>query len=1240
MKIGFFLLVLSLTSVHATTFSQQKVSLDVKNETLLHVLDILQEQSGYTFLFSSEDVEEIKGISLQANDADLFDVLKKCLNGTGISFQVTERLVVLRKGLEESAVAPQQKSIRVVGKVTDEGKQPLPGVTIAVKGLSVGTVSDKDGKFSLNLPKMEKLSLIFSFIGMESQTIVYTGQDSINVMMKEDVAALDEVTVVSDGYRTIDPRKTTSAITSIRAEDIVVPGIGSIDKMLEGRVPGLTYMANSGQVGAVPRLRIRGTSTVLGNQEPLWVVDGIVQRDPVNVDPARLNDLDFVNLLGNAISGLNPEDIEQIDVLKDASATAIYGTKASNGVIVITTKKGKQGPPSVGYSFAATLMRRPNYGEKSVDMMNSTERIALSREMIEQGIRYPSIDTWVGYEAVMRDYYNRVISYEEMKRRINYYETINTDWFDLLSRDAFMHSHTINLSGGSSQLRYYVSAGMQNSQGNNIGELNRVYTTTTNINANYNRFTIQFGMNASVEKREYKPSDVGAMTYAYQTSRAVPAYNEDGSYSYYYRGAGEGNAAGAGSYGVRFNILEDLANSYFNVNTNKLSFNTTVGYRVSEDLNLNGTFSYSFSNNYQDTYHGENTYFTRMEKYPQGEQTGTMGGEAHFRAITRAPYGGILDEEDQQNTTYMVRLQGTYNKYLDNERNHHINFTAGWELSSSRYLGNKKQVRGFLPDRGEQVVQVNLDDYPKLKEWFRDERLAVGQYTNTLTNTVSGYASFSYTLFDDYTFNINGRADASNKFGSKSNSKILPIWSISGRWDVKSSLLRSLNFVDALSVRSSFGYQGNMLENESPEMILSRGSYDYKYNEFVSTLRKFANPYLKWEKTGSFNLSVDFSFFKGHLNGTFSYFKRKTTNAFLTKSVSRVEGVDNYTVNAGTLTNEGVELGLRVRVIGGDFGAVSKGNSDGFRWDFDPGLGQIVNTLVDKALNGDGRKDKTLHDEYEYQDYLSGNVQIPGRSLNSFYSYRFKGLDPNDGRPMFYGTEENYTVDGKEVLDNAGNPIKNSERYANMTREQVILGEVMSYSGRRVPVIQGGIVNTFSWKRMVLSFNLSYSLGSKIRLLNLYKNVSQSYTSIAPQPLENVRREFLNRWRYPGDEKFTNVPGILSGYAFQSTTTPYWRDEPYEFGATIWDMYNNADIRVVSGNYMKLQSLSFRYSLPDKLCKKIFLKSAYVGFSATNLFTICSKELKGQAPTQNGGSANEINMSERPSYSLNFNITF
>lgn len=308
--------------------------------------------------------------------------------------------------------------------------------------------------------------------------------------------------------------------------------------------------------------------------------------------------------------------------------------------------------------------------------------------------------------------------------------------------------------------------------------------------------------------------------------------------------------------------------------------------------------------------------------------------------------------------------------------------------------------------------------------------------------------------------------------------------------------------------------------------------------------------------------------------------------------------------------------------------SVSKGNPDGFRWTFDPQLGRIVNTLIDKALK---RKDKTLHDEYTYNDYLKGNVQVPGRSLNSFWSYRFKGLDETDGRPMFYGAEETCLVDGEDK--------KTLDVYNAMSKDDVFLA-VMDYSGRRVPTLQGGLNNTFSFKRMVLSLNLAYSLGSKIRLLNLYNDVARRNASIAPQPLANVRREFLKRWQYPGDENYTNIPGIISGQEFTATLNPWWKGKPCEFAENIWQMYNDADIRVVSGNYLKLQHLSFRYSLPEKFCEKLYLKSAYFGFAVTNLFTICNKKLKGQAPTQFGGSSSNINMSERPTFSMNFSVSF
>ena len=387
MRLSVFFMFAFIMNITANTVAQKTMTLTARQMTFKEIFLELKKQTGYTVVYSNQRLNVDRQLNVEFKDASVKDVLDKVLVGSGLTYEMMDDFIIL------SSIAQRQKvGVRIVGKVTDEKNYPLPGVTIIVKGLTLGTVTDKDGKYALTLMKTEKLSLLFSFIGMETQEVKYVGKDTINVTMKESAEQLEEV-IVNTGYQRIDARTTTSAITSIKADDIRVPGITTIDKMLEGHVPGMIFMQNSGQVGATPRLRIRGTSTVLGNQEPLWVVDGIVQQDPVNVDPQQLNDLDFVNLLGNAISGLNPEDIEQIDVLKDASATAIYGARAANGVIVITTKKGKQGPPSVSYSFAGTYARRPRYSDRSVDMMNSQERVELSRELIERGMTYPNISS-------------------------------------------------------------------------------------------------------------------------------------------------------------------------------------------------------------------------------------------------------------------------------------------------------------------------------------------------------------------------------------------------------------------------------------------------------------------------------------------------------------------------------------------------------------------------------------------------------------------------------------------------------------------------------------------------------------------------------------------------------------------------------------------------------------------------------------------------------------------------------
>lgn len=1188
MKLSLLFVLFSHLSISAVTYSQsKKVNLNLKDVSVMEFFKEIQQQTGYSFVFNQEQAKAIGLLSVKAKEETVGEVLERVLGELNYSYRFEGDIIII------TSRSTEKKERKVVGKVVDEKKLPLPGVTVRLKGTNVGTATDREGKYAFTFPDMENPILVFSFVGMASQEISCVGKDTINVVMQELTSQLEEV-IVNTGYQQVNSRKMTSAITSIKAEDIIVPGINSIDQMLEGRVPGMIFMQNSGQVGAVPRLRIRGTSTILGNQEPLWVVDGIIQQDPVNIDPSQINDLDFVNLLGNAISGLNPEDVEQIDVLKDASATAIYGARAANGVIVITTKKGKVGPPTLSYSVATTFTRRPHYSDRSVNMMNSKERIDFSREIFNKGIPYSKIESWVGYEGIMRNFYNDVIDFDEMQRQVSDLEQLNTDWFSILTRNAFSHSHTLSLSGGSSALRYYASIGFNDMKGSIKGEENKLYTANLRITANYNKFSIQFGLNANVSDKDYTPGNVGVMSYAYNTSRAVPLYNQDGSLWYYQRPKGA-------ALECEFNILNEVDNSSQDIKTNGFVLNTSVDYQIIDPLKVGITISYNTSNTNQQVYYGKDSYYVKcLQSVNEGDNY--------------IPQGGELQEGHMNRDVYMVRGQLNYNQFVDKEENHQLTAAAGVEVSSNHYTSLKQTYRGYLPDRGQQMADIDLSVYTSFARWLRTDE-AKGIREDQKTNLLSGYASLSYAYQDRYVLNANVRFDASNKFGTKSNDKLAPIWSLSGRWNVKEDILRNIKWVDNLSLRGSWGYQGNMLDTESSQLIIQRGNINNAIGQYQSKIYKYPNPYLKWEKTVSTNVTLEFGMFKNRIRGNVSYFYKKTKDAFLAQTISDVNGISSYTVNQGTVKNQGVELGFNFIPVN----LQSRSNPDGFRWSFDPQLGQVLNQLINRKVV----KDNTLRDISNYSDYLTGRVEVVGRPLNTFYSYKFKGLDSKDGRPMFYDIDQ-----------------EDESTYDNMKRTDVYM-KVMAHSGTRVPKVQGGFVNTFSYQRFTLSMNLTYSLGAKVRLLPLYSTVYAGYGSIAPQPEANARKEFIHRWKRPGDEAYTNIPGILSGDEFENTMYENWfNGKSYQFASNIWEMYDDSDLRVVNANYLRMQSLSLRYNFREKWCQKLFMKSAYVGFSCTNLFTICSKKLKGQDPATQSGTASAIDMSLRPTFSLNLNVSF
>ena len=1203
MKLMCVLVVFLTFQLSAVTYAQKKVTLNFENVSMLEVIQELRSQTGYKFFFNHNELKKVTPVTAQFEEEELEQVLHSVLNQSNLSFRVEQGIIIITP-----VKAPQEREIVISGRITDTGGLPLVGVTVRVEGLSLGTSSDKNGNYTFTLSGVERFSLVFSFIGMETQKIAYTGQEFIHVVMRESTQELDEF-VVSTGYQRIDLRKTTSAIQSIKAEDIVVPGLSSIDQMLEGHIPGMIFMQNSGQIGVAPRLRIRGTSTILGNQEPLWVIDGIVQENPVNISPDQINDLDFVNLLGNAITGLNPNDVEQIDILKDASATALYGARAANGVIVVTTKQGRPGPPSLSYSFSGTFRQRPRYSDASVNMMDSRERIDFSRELIEKNVTYPLLTNgWVGYEKAIRDFWLGRISYEDMQAEVSHYESVNTDWFDVLMQNSFSHKHTLGLSGGNAGLRYYVSVGYNSDRGSVKKESFQQYTTSANLTATYNRFTIRFNLSGNVDQKVYTPGDVELTKYAYETTRALPAYNADGSLWFYQRQVTqEGNTS---IINRDFNIINDRNNTSQDIRSMGLKASVVVDYKIMDALKASLTASYSLNNTTQEVWHGEKSYYAQRLAYVTQAAQGS-----------HLPAGGELKYQNSEHYAYVVRGQLDFNKYLDQENKHYITASTGGEVSSSQYYGLNQTYRGYLKERGKKMAEIALNT-TNYTNWKATNQEALGVWTDKLTNIASAYATLSYTYNNLYTVNGNVRIDASNRFGSRANEKLAPIWSFSARWHIKDDILQHVNWIDDLSLRGSFGYQGNMLDNQSSKLILQRGALDADFQDYKSTVLSYPNPELRWEKTASYNATLDFSILKGIVSGNLNYFYKRTQDAFLSKQVSTINAVSSWVVNQGILENEGIELFLQLTPVN-----TLKTNRKGVRWTLSTNFGRNTNQLSGKP------------NEITYSGMLNGTAQIEGRPLNSFYSYKYLGLNAFNGVPIFYGSERDVYMDGRLV--------NLAEKYGTMELAD-IYQDVMTYSGTRVPTLQGGIQNSLSWGRFSASANLTYSFGSKIRLLQMYPDVNSNYATIAPQPTANVRKEFLNRWRQPGDERHTDVPGIISGSAFSNSigNGMWWNSvqnmnaQNITFASGLWQMYDNSDLRTVSGNFLKIQSLSLRYNMPDKWSQSINIKSAYIGLSGTNIYTFAHKRLKGQDPATQDGSAPTINLSLRPTYSFSLNVSF
>ena len=553
-------LILGLSTVSASTFSQVRVSIDMKNATLKEVFKEITKVTGYEFVYSNNEVESVGKISLHVENKDLRDVLAECLKGTQLWYMIENQLVVVSPKLTNPKVVQDNKSTIVSGKVMDQDKNPLPGVTILLKGTTTGVVTNVDGVFFIMVPDTTaNVEFIISFVGMKTKTVNLKNRPKTGdwvITMEEDLLEMEEV-VVTTGYQNLKKSQIAGSVSVVKAEKVKIGGVPSIENMLQGQITGMNVIINSGDPGASAKIRIRGTSSILGNRAPLWVLDGVIltEDDMGEISTTDLNGDDAAYLVGNAISGINPNDIESITVLKDASATAIYGVQAANGVIVVTTKQGQTGPPKLSYSGSYAINQRMAYSD--LERMNATERLQLSKEIIEDNSYYSSMPVDYGYEGLYIDWLARKITYDEFAEGVQKLADMNTDWYDILFRNSFTHAHSLSLSGGKEGTRYYASLGYDDTQSTAIKNYSRRFTATAKVNSWLlkDKLYMNFQVNASTKNTLGFHSSVNPNTYAYNTSRAIPCYNDDGSLFFY-----DMYKSTYSSYGnvVYYNILNEM----------------------------------------------------------------------------------------------------------------------------------------------------------------------------------------------------------------------------------------------------------------------------------------------------------------------------------------------------------------------------------------------------------------------------------------------------------------------------------------------------------------------------------------------------------------------------------------------------------------------------------------------------------------------------------------------------------
>jgi TonB-linked SusC/RagA family outer membrane protein len=1104
-----------LTSVPALA----QITFSKKHVTITDLRKVLEKQAGYTIFNTNSISTQIKPVNIQLVNGTLIQLLDEFFRYQTCTYTIIDKIVTVIPRGRQSVTGKSLTNIK--GKILNEQGDPIPGATITIKNKRQQTSTNENGEFKLNGVDEIELNIIVSSVNYESEEVNWQGEPELNVRLKQHVSELNKVQVVSTGYQKITKDKTPGSFVKIDNELLNRRVSTNIIDRLEGITSGLVFNKNVNAGTNQTNIAIRGRSTIYANANPLIVVDNFPYTGDIN--------------------NINPNDVESITVLKDADAASIWGPYAGNGVIVITTKKGRYNQPlKLSVNSNVTIGQKPDLYFKPI--LNSSDFIDVEKYLFingfytlkESNLTRPALSPVVEILIKERD---SLITPDDAEQQLDVLRGQDTrkDLKKYFYRTSVNQQYSVSASGGSANNNYYLSLGYDKNLDNLVR--NGYDRLTLTANNSFSWLKKKLELNTGIIYTEGKVQNNNSGTNAaYPYLKLVDENGNATTVPADLRQAFKDSVIKSNSYLLDWNYrpFDELR---LNNNTSK-----TTDYRINADVKyailqgLNATVLYQYNKGFVDgeNFYSQQTYYTRnlINQYTELDTNG--------QPIRHIPLGGILDQNTVQYETHNVRAQLNYNTGWYNRN--HTKYHQLTALTGAEVRGTKTYLDGLRTyGYHESLANLSPIDYENQFPLYQSPAVIKKiEYRNSsrsqADNFVSYYLNAKYIFQRRYILSASIRKDESNLFGVKTNQKGVPLWSLGASWELNQEHFYKLGWLPFLKLRVTNGYKGNVDRTVSAFTTAGVDAANI-YNVLSASIDNPPNPSLRWEKNHMINLGIDFATKNSIIEGSLEYYTRRGIDLISNSPLDPTTGVTQFRGNTADMKGKGVDIMLRSKNINKQFKWVST---------------FLFSYTADKVTNYKVQQSAVWY--YCDPQYIS---PIKDKPLYSIFSLKWMGLEPKTGDPQGYLNK---------AISNNYSAIINSSDLSDLI-----------YRGPANPVYFGSLRNNFSYKQVELSFAITWKMGYYFRRPSInYYNLFYGPTQGHP--------DYQQRWQKPGDENYTSVPSITRNESVYRS-----------------NFYSYSDVLVEKGDHIRLQDIQLSYQLNKNEIRWLPMNQFRIYMYANNL---------------------------------------